>query len=113
MIARLKAKRQVPAQGGPVPEAAPAAVAEPGAPAPVIPDQRVQGHVRATLDLEEAARAYTEVVQLLGALTRTAQSGADAAAVTAMSTALDSAWGRWDSAHRRLIGAQRGPGAAS
>ncbi|MGQ0632188.1 MAG: hypothetical protein ACT4P1_14295 [Sporichthyaceae bacterium] len=66
--------------------------------------------VQTARDLEDAARAYTEVVQVLEAITRSTQGPADpaaAAAINAMATHLESAWSRWDDAHRRLIGAER------
>lgn len=69
--------------------------------------------VQITLDLEDAARAYTEVIQVLEALTRTTArrpshlEDAEARAIDAMTVNLDNAWSRWDSAHRRLIGPPR------
>lgn len=69
--------------------------------------------VQITLDLEDAARAYTEVMQVLEALARTTAGrpshleGAEARAIDAMAANLDDAWSRWDSAHRRLIGPPR------
>ncbi|MGQ0625191.1 MAG: hypothetical protein ACT4PP_11160 [Sporichthyaceae bacterium] len=66
--------------------------------------------VQSALDLEDAARAYTEVVQVLEAITRSTRGPADPAAIAAinaMATNLESAWSRWDSAHRRLLGGAR------
>lgn len=66
--------------------------------------------VQTARDLEDAARAYTEVVQVLEAITKSTQSPGNPAAVAAidaMATHLESAWSRWDDAHRRLIGSER------
>lgn len=61
-------------------------------------------------DLEDAAMAYSEVVHVLGAITRTTQAGEDSYAgltLKDMAENLESAWDRWDKAQRRLIGQQR------
>lgn len=83
------------------------------APAPVasiIEPRQPMDAVQTARDLEDAAMAYTEVVRALDAITRTTQAGEDSYAgltLDAMADNLESAWGRWDTAHRRLIGAQR------
>lgn len=61
-------------------------------------------------DLEDAAMAYSEVVHVLGAITKTTQAGEDSYAgltLQDMAENLESAWARWDTAQRRLIGQQR------
>lgn len=61
-------------------------------------------------DLEDAAMAYSEVVHVLGAITKTTQAGASSYAgltLKDMAENLESAWERWDKAQRRLIGQQR------
>lgn len=66
--------------------------------------------VQSARALEDAAIAYTEVVQVLDALTRTAKAGGDGLTAPSLDASiehLELAWGRWDSAHRRLIGSQR------
>lgn len=83
------------------------------APAPVasiIEPRSPMDAVQTARDLEDAAMAYTEVVRALDAITKTTQAGEDSYAgltLDAMADNLESAWGRWDTAHRRLIGAQR------
>jgi hypothetical protein len=88
--------------GGPV--AAPEPVAR------VVEPRSPMDAVQTARDLEDAAMAYTEVVRALDAITKTTQAGEDSYAgltLDAMADNLESAWGRWDTAHRRLIGAQR------
>ncbi len=61
-------------------------------------------------DLEDAAMAYSEVVHVLGAITKTTQAGETSYAgltLKDMAENLESAWERWDKAQRRLIGQQR------
>lgn len=82
----------------------------PKAAAGVIAPRKPADSLQTARDLEDAAMAYTEVVRALDAITKTTQAGEDSYAgltLDAMTDNLESAWGRWDSAHRRLIGAQR------
>lgn len=78
--------------------------------AAVIEQRKPSDDLQTARDLEDAAMAYTEVVRALDAITKTTQAGEDSYAgltLDAMADKLESAWGRWDTAHRRLIGAQR------
>lgn len=78
--------------------------------ASIIEPRQPMDDVQTARDLEDAAMAYTEVVQVLDAITRTTQTGEGAHAgqsLDVLAANLESAWGRWDTAHRRLIGAQR------
>ena len=90
---------------------------EPGASAAVnaptarlIEPRRPSDPLQEARDLEDAAMAYSEVVHVLGAITRTTQAGEDSYAgltLKDMAENLESAWDRWDKAQRRLIGQQR------
>jgi len=66
--------------------------------------------VQEARDLEDAAMAYSEVVRALGVITKTTQAGESSYAglsLQDMADNLESAWARWDTAQRRLIGQQR------
>ena len=81
------------------------------APAALIVEQRKPvDPVQEARDLEESAMAYSEVVRALGVITKTTQAGESTYAgltLQEMADNLESAWKRWDTAQRRLIGQQR------
>lgn len=89
----------------------PAAPAAPAAPVARIVEQRKPTDALQTaIDLEDAAMAYSEVVHVLGAITKTTQAGESThggLSLDEMADNLDAAWERWDKAQRRLIGQQR------
>ena len=76
----------------------------------VIEQRKPSDPLQEARDLEDAAMAYSEVVHVLGAITKTTQSGEQSYAglsLEDMAENLESAWKRWDQAQRRLIGPQR------
>ncbi len=76
----------------------------------LIEPRRASDPLQEARDLEDAAMAYSEVVHVLGAITRTTQAGESSYAgltLQDMAENLESAWARWDTAQRRLIGQQR------
>jgi hypothetical protein len=99
------------ARGEVVAEASEAAVTPAEAPAARIVEQRQPvDHLQEARDLEDAAMAYSEVVRALGVITKTTQAGESTYAgltLPEMAANLESAWARWDTAQRRLIGPQR------
>jgi len=83
------------------------------APAPsarIVEQRQSVDHLQEARDLEDAAMAYSEVVRALGVITKTTQAGESTYAgltLEEMADNLESAWARWDTAQRRLIGQQR------
>ncbi|HUR73637.1 MAG TPA: hypothetical protein VMZ00_05135 [Sporichthya sp.] len=76
----------------------------------IVEQRRAEDPLQDARDLEDAAMAYSEVVHVLGAITKTTQAGESAYAgltLEEMADSLDRAWERWDKAQRRLIGPQR------
>lgn len=76
----------------------------------IAPQRKPTDHVQEARDMEDAAMAYSEVVHVLGAITKTTQAGESSYAgltLGDMADNLDAAWARWDTAQRRLIGQQR------
>ena len=96
---------------GEVAEASAAGVPAAEAPAARIVEQRRPvDPLQEARDLEESAMAYSEVVRALGVITKTTQAGESTYAgltLAEMTENLESAWKRWDTAQRRLIGPQR------
>jgi hypothetical protein len=99
------------ARGEVVAEASEAETPAVAAPVARIVEQRQPvDHLQEARDLEDAAMAYSEVVRALGVITKTTQAGESTYAglsLQDMADNLDSAWARWDTAQRRLIGQQR------
>ena len=61
--------------------------------------------------LEDAWRAYGEVVDVIGAITNATRlvergicADSQKATIDLLAVDLEAAWGRWDAAHRRIIG---------
>lgn len=88
-----------------------AAVVEAKLPAPRATVERTPiDPVQDARNLEDAAMAYSEVVRAIDVITKTTQAGESSYAgltLDELSANLESAWQRWDTAQRRLIGAQR------
>src|SRR5262245_34227988 len=85
-------------------------VEAPAAAARVIEPRKPVDPIQEARDLEDAAMAYSEVVRALGVITKTTQAGESTYAgltLDEMAANLESAWKRWDTAQRRLIGSQR------
>lgn len=108
-----KARGEVVAEASeaetPVDEASAPGVA-PAPSARVVEQRRPVDHLQEARDLEDAAMAYSEVVRALGVITKTTQAGESTYAgltLQDMADNLESAWARWDTAQRRLIGQQR------
>ncbi len=99
------------ARGEVVAEASEAEVTPAAAPvARIVEQRRPVDHLQEARDLEESAMAYSEVVRALGVITKTTQAGENTYAgltLQEMAANLESAWARWDTAQRRLIGQQR------
>ena len=97
-----RARGEVGAEASEAPGTTPAArIVEQRTPVDALQDAR---------DLEDAAMAYSEVVHVLGAITKTTQAGESTRgglSLAEMADHLESAWARWDKAQRRLIGQQR------
>jgi hypothetical protein len=76
----------------------------------IVEQRKAVDPVQEARDMEDAAMAYSEVVHVLGTITKTTQAGESAYAgltLEEMADSLDRAWARWDTAQRRLIGQQR------
>ncbi|MBA3741646.1 hypothetical protein [Sporichthya sp.] len=90
-----------------------AEVSEAVTPAPaaqIVGQRKPEDPLQDARDLEDAAMAYSEVVHVLGAITKTTQAGESThggLSLEEMAVSLDQAWARWDTAQRRLIGQQR------
>jgi hypothetical protein len=83
------------------------------APAPVIPAQLTASDAADSMAaaLEDAWRAYGEVVDVLGAITNATRlvgrgiaAESQKATIDLLSDDLALAWSRWDAAHRRILG---------
>ncbi len=76
----------------------------------IVEQRKPSDPLQEARDLEAAAMAYSEVVRVLGTITKTTQAGESSYAgltLGDMADNLDAAWARWDTAQRRLIGQQR------
>lgn len=88
----------------------PAEIATETPPALIVGPRRPVDPLQEARDLEDTAMAYAEVVSAIGVITKTTQAGEDSYAgltLKEMAENLDSAWERWDTAQRRLLGQQR------
>lgn len=76
----------------------------------IVEQRKPSDPVQEARDMEDAAMAYSEVIRVLGTITKTTQAGESSYAgltLEDMADNLDAAWARWDKAQRRLIGPQR------
>ena len=104
-IGRARGESAAEGSEAAVVEAAP----ETGA-ARIVAQRKPSDPLQDARDLEDAAMAYSEVVRAIDVITKTTQAGETTYAgltLTEMASNLESAWKRWDTAQRRLIGAQR------